>query len=189
MGKRLVAAEPPKKRGKNPMGAQKGHMKGYSKERKEAIIAKMRGPHRKSIAEIAHEESISEPTLYNWRNQARREGVLLPDYDESPEGWSSRDKFNAVLESAAFSEAELSEYCRKKGLYPDQVRQWRSACEEANGWDRNENADLARKKRDDRQRIRELERELNRKEKALAETAALIELRKKVEAIWGDGDA
>ena len=40
----------------------------------------------------------------------------------------------------------------------------------------------------ERQRVKELERELRRKEKALAETAALLVLRKKMEAIWGDGE-
>lgn len=163
-------------------------MKGYSRERREAIIAKMSGPQRKSIAELAKEEGISEPTLYNWRKQARAEGRLLPDHDDSPEGWSSRDKFNAVMETAALSESELSEYCRRKGLYPEQIHRWRKACERANDWDSSENVELARQKRDDRQRIRELERELHRKDKALAETAALIALRKKVKAIWGDED-
>jgi len=55
-------------------------------------------------------------TLYSWRKRACKEGRLLPDHNDSPEGWSSRDKFNAVLEPAALSEAELSEYCRRHGL-------------------------------------------------------------------------
>jgi len=59
----------------------------------------------------------------------------MPDGDHTPEGWSSRDKFAAVLETAALSEAEVAEYCRKRGLYPEQIRAWRSACEQANDWD------------------------------------------------------
>ena len=74
----------------------------------------------------------------------------------------------------------------KKGLYAEQLEQWRRACETANDWDREYNLRLKTEKKVDRQRIRQLERELTRKEKALAEAAALLVLRKKAEAIWGE---
>jgi transposase-like protein len=94
-------------------------MKNIPEERKETILARRSGPDRKPVATIAAEEDVSMATLYNWRKRAREEGRLLPDHDDSPEGWSSLDKFNAVLETAALSEAELSEYCRGHGLYPE----------------------------------------------------------------------
>jgi transposase-like protein len=158
----------------------------YTKERKEAILKKMMPPHNRSINELAKGEGICEATLYNWRREARNRGVLLPDSDRGSQGWSARDKFNAVIESAALNEAEFSEYCRKKGLYPEQLEHWRRACETANDWDREHNLRLKAEQKADRQRIRQLERELTRKEKALAEAAALIVLRKKAEAIWGE---
>jgi transposase-like protein len=161
-------------------------MKPIPKQRRESIMAKMSGPARKSIAEISREESISSATLYAWRKAARAEGKLLPDYDDAPEGWSAADKFNAVLETAALSETQLSEYCRKQGLYSAQITRWREACERANDWSATENAELAKQKRGDRDRIRELERDLTRKEKALAEAAALLILQKKVRALWGE---
>ena len=83
------------------------------------------------------------------------------------------------------NEADLSEYCRQRGLYPEQIRVWREACERANDWERAAARELARETKDDRNRIQDLERELARKEKALAETAALMVLRKKADAIWG----
>ena len=158
----------------------------YSEERKEAVLKKMMPPHNRSIPELAREEGISEATLYNWRSQARQEGRLLPDSDTSPEGWSSRDKFSAVLESATLSEAEIGEYCRKRGLYPEQIQAWRQACEQANDWRQSEKQRLQETQRADRKRLRELEKELERKDKALAETAALLVLRKKAQAIWGE---
>lgn len=158
----------------------------YPKERKEAVLKKMMPPHSRSIVDLAKEEGISEATLYIWRRQARERGLLLPDSDTEPEGWSARDKFNAVLESAGFNEAQLAEYCRQKGLYPEQLTVWRRACETANDWDREHNRRLKSAQKADRHRIRLLERELHRKEKALAEAAALIVLRKKAEAIWGE---
>jgi transposase-like protein len=158
----------------------------YPKERKEAVLKKMLPPHNRSLKELAEEEGISEGTLYNWRKAARAEGRLLPDGDRTPEGWGTGDKFAAVLETAAMNEAELSAYCRERGLYPDQIREWREACEQANDWDRSQNRRLKESRKADERRIKELERELRHKEKALAETAALLVLRKKAQAIWGE---
>ena len=161
---------------------------GYSKERREAVLKKMLPPHNKPISVVSQEEGISEATLYNWRQQARRAGRLLPDGDSTPNGWSSRDKFNAVLETASLNETELAEYCRRRGLYPEQVKAWREACEGANAREEACAKELNRNLKQEQQRIKELEQELRRKEKALAETAALLVLRKKAAAIWGDNE-
>jgi len=91
----------------------------------------------------------------------------------------ARDKFNAVVESAGMNEAELAEYCRRKGLYPEQLARWRRACETADDWDREVNRRLKSEQKADRKRIRRLECELHRKDKAPAEAAALMVLRKK----------
>jgi len=160
----------------------------YTPERKEAVLRKMLPPHNRSIPELAEEEGISEATLYNWRKAARAEGRLLPDGEQSPEGWSTADKFAAVVETAALNEAELSAWCRERGLYPEQVRSWRRACEQANDWDRQQAERLRAERKADRERLKALERELKKKEKALAEAAALLVLSKKAEAIWGDGE-
>ncbi len=65
-------------------------MKRIPRERKEAILAKLAGPDRMSVEELAKQEGISVVTLYAWRKQARQEGRLMPDHDDSPQGWSSR---------------------------------------------------------------------------------------------------
>lgn len=158
----------------------------YSPERREAIMRKLLPPNNRPIAEVAQEEGISDATLYNWRKKAREAGQLFPDHGSDPEGWSSRDKFNAVLESATLSEAELGEYCRKRGLYPEQIRRWRQSCETANERDERLEKRTREAVKQEKKRTRQLERELKRKEAALAETAALLTLRKKAQAIWGD---
>ena len=159
---------------------------GYPAKRKAAILQKMLPPNNKPISQLASEEGIAQGTLYSWRAAARAQGQLMPDGDLTPQGWASADKFAAVLESAALNESELSAYCRERGLYPGQVKEWRAACEHANDWDRAQNKRLQDNTRNAGKRIKELERELNRKEKALAETAALLVLRKKAQAIWGE---
>ena len=143
----------------------------YPAERREAILKKMLPPHNRSMGELAKEEGVSEGTLYNWRKAARMTGRLLPDGDTTPAGRGSADKFAAVLETVAMNEAELSEYCRRRGLYPEQIRAWREACEQANDRDRTRNQRLQESRKADQLRIRTLTRELERKEKALAEAA------------------
>jgi len=161
---------------------------GYSPTRKSAVLKRMLPPNTMAIRQLSQEEGISEATLHKWRAEARSKGQLLPDADAGPEGWSSRDKFAAVLETAAMNEADLAEYCRKRGLFPEQIKAWRLACEQANDWDRASTARLGQATKEEKKRVKELERELARKDRALAETAALLVLRKKASAIWGDFD-
>ena len=163
-------------------------MPHYSQERKEAILQKMAPPHSLTVAELASQEGISTATLYNWRKAARARGAVLPSNSATPEKWSSEEKFRVVLETAPMAESELSEYCRKHGLYPEQIEAWKVACIGANAHfdeqaKRTQKAAAAEKKR-----VKKLESELRRKEKALAETAALLTLSKKAEAIWGPKD-
>lgn len=91
-----------------------------------------------------------------------------------------------VVETAALSEVERGEYCRKRGLYAEHLQAWRRAGEQAN---RGTPAAGSGERAAERRRIRELEAELQRKDKALAETAAWLVLRKKAQAIWGEAAA
>jgi transposase-like protein len=156
---------------------------GYSPKRKSTVLKRMLPPKNIAIRQLSQEEGISEATLHKWRAVARGKGQLLPDADAGAEGWSSRDKFAAVLEAAALNEADLAEYCRKRGLYPAQITTWRTACEQANDWDRASTARVGLATKEEKKRVKDLDR-------ALAETAALLVLRKKAHAIWGgDEDA
>jgi transposase-like protein len=152
-------------------------MSGYPKERREWAIAQMLPPRSRAVPELAKESGISDVTLYNWRKQAGG-GAAMKKGDA--ESWSGSQKLRVVIETAALSEGELSEYCRRKGLYVEQVKRWRAHCEQA-----NEGAERG-PERQARQEIKRLERELKRKEAALAEAAALLVLSKKAQAIWGE---
>ena len=152
---------------------------GYSPERRSAVLKRMLPPNNMAIRQLAQEEGISAATLHK-RAQARGKGQLLPDADAGPEGWSSRDKFAAVLETAALNEADMAEY-----LFPAQITAWRVACEQANDWDRASTARLGKATKEEKRRVKDLERELARKDRALAETAALLVLRKKAQRSGG----
>lgn len=162
----------------------------YSAERREWVLRQMMPPLNRSVAELSEETGITPATLYAWRKQARTAGVVMPGDGKQSEAWSSQDKFRIVVECASLSEAELAEYCRRKGLYVEQIQAWRAACEQANAGAAEQSRREQERDKTARRRIKELEQELQRKEKALAETAALLVLRKKAEAIWGkDEDA
>jgi transposase len=160
-------------------------MPRYSEERKQAVIEKMMPPQNQTIPVLSKETGISSVTLYHWRKQAKEKGLAVPGDGKNPENWSAQDKFAVVVETAAFNEAELAQYCRNKGLFAEQVAAWRQVCKEANAEDVMSSAVTRQQAQKDKKRIRELEKDLRRKEKALAETAALLVLRKKLGAIWG----
>ena len=161
----------------------------YSLERKESVLRKLLPPEARSVAEVSEEEGICTATLFNWRKAARIKGQSVPSSKTPSEDWSSEEKFTVVLETASLNETELGEYCRKRGVYPDQVLQWRDACLNANKpRNRAERRRDQAQARSDKKEVKRLEKELTRKEKALAETAALLVLRKKANAIWGPGE-
>ena len=148
----------------------------YSQELKEALLRRMLPPNNESITKISKEEGISEQTLRNWRDKARKEGYAAPGTNASPDDWSTQDKFLVVVETASMNETELAEYARKKGLYVEQIKAWKDACLNANGGVAKEAARLNRELKDSEKERKKLEKELQRKEKALAEAAALLVL-------------
>jgi transposase-like protein len=157
----------------------------YSLEKREWVLRQMMPPLNRGVAELAEETGISSVTLYAWRQQAKTAGVVVPGDGKNSADWSSADKFRVVLEAAILNEVELAEYCRRKGLYVEQIQAWREACEQANATSVEQGRVLREQDKKSRQRIKVLERDLRRKESALAEAAALLILRKKAEAIWG----
>ena len=158
----------------------------YSPELKEAILRRILPPNSESITKVAREEGISEQTIRNWRDNARKNGLPAPGKDSTTDEWSTQDKFLTVVETAGFNETELAEYARQKGLYVEQIKEWRDACMNANGGVAKEAARLNRELKESEKERKKLEKEIQRKEKALAEAAALLVLSKKANAIWGD---
>jgi len=132
----------------------------YPEELKQKVVLRMMAPRNEAVSVLAREFNVTKATLYAWRRTALKAGIAAPGDGRNAENWRGSAKFAVVLETAALAEAELGEYCRARGLFPEQVRSWRAVCE--------------------------LEKDLGRKDRALAETAALLILRKKAAAIWGE---
>lgn len=162
-------------------------MASYSTERKESVLKKLLPPYNLSVSVLAKQEGITEATLYNWRKQVKKEGVPVPGNQPNiSDDWSSESKLSVVMETASLNQAQISEYCRHKGLYPEQIKQWKEqfianfSLPEDTQTGNHEQLKYANKK------IKTLEKDLRRKEKALAEAAALLVLQKKFNALWED---
>ena len=104
-------------------------MTTYPDEQKARVIERMLPPHKIDVPALSRETGIPKDTLYTWRLQARRaRGLVTETPVTSAKRWSASEKFAMVVESAALSEAERGEYCRKRGVYGEQLEAWRRAC-------------------------------------------------------------
>ena len=163
----------------------------YSAKFKARIVAKMVGPHAVSANALSDEVGIHQPTLSRWLREAHtvpampkkprrlKEGV----HARRPQDWNPEEKLRVVVEASGLADEELGAFLRKEGLHQAQLDEWLAMARSSLAVRKGPKKASAESKR-----IRELERELRRKEKALAETAALLVLQKKVRAIWGDED-
>jgi hypothetical protein len=160
-------------------------VKRYTAEQKLWAVQQLEAPMNRSIVELARASGITEVSLRTWRDFARDGGRFMASDNEEGQR-SSAEKFRVVLETAPLSEAEIEEYCRVKSILPHELQEWRTACERANGAEPRSGAAVESVTTQDK--IKRLQRELRRKDAALAEAAALLVLRKKADAIWGTGE-
>ncbi|MGO1653081.1 transposase, partial [Senegalia sp. (in: firmicutes)] len=103
--------------------------KRYSKELKESIIKRIQEPNNESVTVLSKETGVPRTTIYDW---IKKRNANIPLNNKSTSKWSSEEKFQVVLETSTFNEAELAEYCRKKGVYVSEVKAWRNQCLNAN---------------------------------------------------------
>ena len=126
------------------------------------------------------EVGVSVDTLERWRS----ESLTMPARERA---WSAAARLSAVITTAAMDESTRSAWCRENGVYPQELDAWRASATQALATPEEQRAS-PKETAADRKRIKELERELRRKDKALAETAALLVLSKKLEAIFPRGE-
>lgn len=160
----------------------------YTKEEKEKLIARMLPPESISPSKLSLETGISKSTLNTWKTKVSVSNIK-GSYT-SNKAISSREKFLVVMETYTMSESDQGKYCRENGLYVSEVKEWRSSCIAANDGAKTVNnaSVLQEELKDEKRKSKELEKDLRRKEKALAETAALLVLRKKLDAIFGENE-
>lgn len=163
------------------LGMKENH--GYSVEFKKSAVEKLLTRGNRTVEEICSEIGISSPTIYQWRADfANVDGMKKKS--TSPKNKTAVEKLKALMDYEALPEDKRGEFLRKNGLYSENIIEWKKQIVEAltpskkNAQDRAEL--LVEQKK-----IKELERELHRKDKALAEASALLILKKKADLIWG----
>lgn len=164
----------------------------YSPQFRNRMVQKLTGSHAVSANALSSEVGISQGTLSRWLKQAATLPSKMPPADDDtrrPQDWSPEEKVALVLEAAGVPSAELGAFLRRKGVLEAQLEEWRTQVTQgAVAAMRPPTRAQREAAAVDAKKIRQLEREILRKDKALAETAALLVLQKKVQAIWGDED-
>jgi transposase-like protein len=146
-----------------------------------------------TLVEITDSLGIGESTLHKWMVKSRNQQLGSSTAHDSasiggvrkekrPQDWSQEERLEMVIGCGSLDEAAMNQLCRERGLYAHHVSQWKQ--DFINGSAANERTDTKSLKGE----VRELKKELNRKDRALAETAALLVLQKKVSAIWGNDE-
>lgn len=146
-----------------------------------------------TLEALAEEWGIGRSTVQRWIRESRAHAPIKTTSkiehmktEKRPQDWSLEEKLNMVVVCSGLDEADISELCRKNGIYPHHVEQWKADFVE--GASTNDKTAGRAEARQLKHENKELKKELRRKEKALAETAALLVLQKKVDAIWGSDE-
>lgn len=143
------------------------------------MVRKMLPPGAVSAGALSGETGVAQSTLSRWLKDARTVGVM----NQPAKKWTPAEKLRVVVEASKVDDKDLGEILRREGLHEEDISRWRSAAEAG-----LVDPQKASRKSPEAKRVKELERELRRKDKALAEAAALLILKKKAAAIWGDGE-
>ena len=155
-------------------------MPQYSPAFKNRMLRRLMGPSAVSANALAREVGVHQPLLSRWLRESRNVEDMASSKKRQ---WTGAEKLRVVIAARGLGETELGALLRREGVHEAELTAWQAAAEAAlNEAGRRGPRSAAA------QRIHALERELRRKDAALAETAALLVLKKKLHAIWGDGD-
>lgn len=155
-------------------------MARYGQRFKERAVARLLPPESGALEVVAFDVGIGAGTLARWRDETQAKIT-------STRGWSADARLDAVIATAAMDDVGKNAWCREHGLFRADLATWRATATAALGVSQATRVSPSGSL-PDRQRIKELERNLLRKDRALAETAALLVLSKKVGAIFNTGE-
>lgn len=159
-----------------------GHL---SVEAKEAIVIKAINRGTDTVESIAQINNVGLSTLRKWIRRYREEQPLSDSNvaGVGVSGFSRAEQFSHILATSSLDDVSLGKYCREHGLYSHQLDEWRELFMKTPQANKNQEHRAALKKlKDENNR---LQKELRRKDKALAEASALLVMKKKADLIWG----
>ena len=168
----------------------------YSEQFRLKMLRQMVGPNAKSAVQLAAETGLNHSTISRWLQTANgvedvykkkkkkkksKASMALKPMAKRPEDWTAEEKLHVVMEASGLADEELGAFLRERGVHEVHLKDWREMA--LDSLDHHPRASKG-----ESTRIRKLERELRRKDRALAETAALLVLQKKVNEIWGTSE-
>lgn len=153
----------------------------YSQEFQRLAVAKYLSRGSRSVREVTTELGIPYTYIYTWVNSHCDEDLQMRPIMRSPGSIPAHERLKLVFEYEALSEVDKGEFLRRQGLTSDLLGEWKQAMVESLASREATDSDL-------RKENKRLEKELKRKDKALAEAAALLVLQKKVRDFYGSGD-
>jgi len=161
----------------------------YSQDFRESIVKRALEPGAPTLEHLSLELGLGKSTISRWIEKAGSVNGMsrrkIKTHGRRPNDRTPAEKLQLVNEASALSDDDLGEFLRKNGIHSAQLEQWRKDALTGLGAPPRR---PSTKNSPEAKKIRELERDLTRKDKALAETAALLVLKKKAQAIWGDED-
>jgi transposase-like protein len=152
---------------------------------KKSIVRKLLIPETPGITRISEETGVAIPTLYNWLKKYK-DNVELADYKKTPEEWTLSEKSEALMGVINLSPEEQGEWLRHNGLQSSHLKLWRKDVQKALSDISKPNSSL--ELRSIKKENKELKKEVNKKDKALAEVTALLVLKKKLEHLFWEED-
>ncbi len=158
----------------------------YTEAFRKQALEKVYTRDSRSVKAVAEELNVNAWTLKNWMKTHKEHSLSKKGpTTRRPKDWSLAERLQMLLESHGMDEEALNAFCREQGIFRHHLQQWREAFETGTSPGLQANRSELRELR---QANRGLKRELNRKEKALAEAAALLVLQKKYQALWEEKD-
>lgn len=155
-----------------------GERQSFSREFKEAIVAKIVNRGHKTVDEVCEAEGVGKSTARNWLKSITFAGMTKQAASKKS---TAELKLKAINDTYSMNEEELGVYLRREGLHSHELKVWRE--EIIQGLASQMRRGPKKDERDEK--IKVLEREIRRKDKALAEASALLILQKKIDLIWG----
>ena len=144
-----------------------------------------------TLEDLAKDHGVAKSTVGRWLRETRQTETGSPETmtpkEKRPQDWSEAEKLPAIIESASLEDEEKNAWCRQAGVYAHHLKQWKHDIIQPGR--KQEGQETRTQLKTLKEENKQLKQELNRKEKALAETAALLVLKKKAQAVWGNDEA
>jgi len=151
--------------------------KPFSVAFKQKMVQRLTGKNAVSATQLARETGVTQQNLSRWLEEARSLPIMADKPKLAVRVWTIEQKARVLADACQLDGEKLTAYLEREGVKRAEYEQWRIALDEGGAASASTN-----------KRIRQLERELARKEKALAEAAALLVLKKKVETLYGEDE-